>query len=929
MAKTETFSAACSKVGSFSYYNNFTLYVQLTDRDGSSSTNKSYVDYKVYCSSNGSGSLDSKHAIYFSINGSEKVNKTVTWTATSPYISLTIAEGTIEVTHDDDGNKSIPFSASIKANSYGVSASKSGNFSLEKINRYFTSTPSITASSKTLTSITFKWSTSQTCDRIDYSLNGTNKGQIWTGSATSGTLTVSGLNPNTKYSIYIWCRRKDSQLGSTSNTISVTTYDIARLTEAPNINIGSSHTIKWTNPGSATTSLKLCKTDGTQVINYGTVTGTSKSVTPTASTIYALTPNSNSITLRYILTTTQGSYTTTNYKDCKFSVTNSNPTFSNFTYKDTDSTVTALTGNNQTIVKGYSNVQGIVSTANKATAKNSATMSKYRLSIGEATAEVGYSSSAEVSATIANVSSNSFTMYAIDSRGNSTSKTITASTYINYSPIKITSISAIRTNSVTSETTLKFSGNVWNGSFGSVTNSIVTCYYRYRLSTSSTWTTGATTITPTKSGTSFSYSGIIKGDLGANGFNIDNSYVIQVIVADKLSGNSSNPATFTLGPGTPAMAIYKNNVAIGQRYSTSEGGKLQVNGTSLMKGRVLLKDSPVNFGGTRENTVANSYVKLFRLKMTGPYKNTSIWFTLCDTQATNENLLCNLYARMGSETAGVSVTNFRYIKTTTTFETSRLVAVVIDLNTIDVYFKMNSNDSPSITIISMTKLREYDDQFGKITIDCSTTVTSLPSGNKTYPSSCVLHVTGGTLSGPLNIQGTAASMPLMVRGIVGSDGTSTVSELHLQYGANAPIKLGNTAAYSISADGSLYSGTAEKVHTYVLYDNASGITGNLTLSQSAANFAYLEIFFGKNGSFYDSIKLYSPNNKTAALSLSYYEATTSDWHFNQLLSTAVLISGTTISVKSINAGLTNLEYDNKVGLWQSNELKIYKVVGYK
>ena len=51
------------------------------------------------------------------------------------------------------------------------------------------------------------------------------------------------------------------------------------------------------------------------------------------------------------------------------------------------------------------------------------------------------------------------------------------------------------------------------------------------------------------------------------------------IVADKLSGNSSSPATFTLGPGTPAMAIYKNNVAIGQRYDTSDGSKLQVNGT--------------------------------------------------------------------------------------------------------------------------------------------------------------------------------------------------------------------------------------------------------------------------------------------------------------------------------------------------------------
>ena len=480
MAKSQTFSTGCSAVGSFNYAGNFTLYVVLTDREGNATSNVSKVDYNVYCQSNGSGSISAKHYKYFSINGSEKINATESVNVSSPYAYISIASGTIEVTHNNDGSKTIPFSAQIKASSYGVSASVSGNFELEKIPRYFSSTPSISASSKTLTSITFKWSTSETCDKIDYTLNGTNKGQIWTGSATSGTFTINNLNPNTAYSVNVSCRRKDSQLASTSNSISVTTYDIARLTEAPNINIGDSHTIKWTNPGGATTSLKLCKTDGTQVISYGTVTGTSKNITPTASTIYNLTKTSNSITLRYILTTTQGSYTTTNYKDCKFSVTNSNPTFSNFTYKDTDSTVTALTGNNQTIVKGYSNVQGIVSTSNKASPKNSADMSKYRLSIGEATAEVAYSNSAEVSATIANVSSNTFTMYAIDSRGNSTGKTITAATYINYSPIKITSISVVRTNNITSETTLKFSGNIWNGNFGSVTNKIKSCLYKYR-----------------------------------------------------------------------------------------------------------------------------------------------------------------------------------------------------------------------------------------------------------------------------------------------------------------------------------------------------------------------------------------------------------------------------------------------------------------
>lgn len=65
-----------------------------------------------------------------------------------------------------------------------------------------------------------------------------------------------------------------------------------------------------------------------------------------------------------------------------------------------------------------------------------------------------------------------------------------------------------------------------------------------------------------------------------------------------------------------------------------------------------------------------------------------------------------------------------------------------------------------------------------------------------------------TFTGKINIQGEAAGQPLQVRGIVGSDGTTTVSDLYLQYKANKPIFLGNDGKYTISADGGQYSGNA-------------------------------------------------------------------------------------------------------------------------
>ena len=64
-----TYTQACSQVGSFSYAKYFTLYVVLTNRDGNPATNKSYIDYNVYCRSSGSGSISANHDLYFSLNG--------------------------------------------------------------------------------------------------------------------------------------------------------------------------------------------------------------------------------------------------------------------------------------------------------------------------------------------------------------------------------------------------------------------------------------------------------------------------------------------------------------------------------------------------------------------------------------------------------------------------------------------------------------------------------------------------------------------------------------------------------------------------------------------------------------------------------------------------------------------------------------------
>lgn len=71
-----------------------------------------------------------------------------------------------------------------------------------------------------------------------------------------------------------------------------------------------------------------------------------------------------------------------------------------------------------------------------------------------------------------------------------------------------------------------------------------------------------------------------------------------------------------------------------------------------------------------------------------------------------------------------------------------------------------------------------------------------------------IKLTGGTMTGPLIIQGAATDTPLKVRGITGSDGTFGNGDLYLQYGVNQAVRLGNSGSYNISADGGTYSGKA-------------------------------------------------------------------------------------------------------------------------
>ena len=505
------------------------------------------------------------------------------------YNGTTVASGTKRIYHNSDGSRSFSAYAEAGIYTYAVNCTGSGSWAIDSIPRYLSSI-NIYNNGSALNSISVKWTCNPRRDWTQYSLNGggwTDAGDSVASDGKSGTFNIGGLAPNTSYNVRVRLRRADSGLWSESGTITITTKNKATIT-SPNdnfsVNSGNALTVTCNNPSGNQIAYFLDCPSGTRRLTSGRTTNTS--FTWTAAQIlsmlqYFTTSNSSSIKVGVI---TYGNAEYYSEKVGTLNVVNSNPTFSNFTYEDTNATTIQLTGENQTIVKGYSDVKAIVSNANKAVAQNYASMSKYKLVIGSKQLDINYSADSSVNGTINKVDSNIFNMYAIDSRGNSTVKQISPNNYLDYSDIIIKQASVIRTGGVSSEVTLAFSGAYWGRDFGAMNNAITSCYYEYKKTTSDTWIKGGD-LTPTLNGNDFSFSGIIKGDSGATGFSITNSFDIRVVIKDRLS---TYIFPMTLGTGIPSIAITKNGVAINGMYDNTIKGALQIwNGDVYVNGKKL------------------------------------------------------------------------------------------------------------------------------------------------------------------------------------------------------------------------------------------------------------------------------------------------------------------------------------------------------
>jgi hypothetical protein len=338
--------------------------------------------------------------------------------------------------------------------------------------------------------------------------------------SVSGSLTVSHNNDGNK-SISV-------SFSTAIYTATVSTYSgtweldsnprQANITGAPNFNDEENPTITYSNPaGNAVNSLEACISwTGNADIAYRDISKTGSSYTfnlteAERKKLRQAAASSNTLSVKFFVTTTIGDNTYYSALTKTLTIKNPDPTLSP-TVIDSNATTTALTGDTSKFVKYYSNAQFSVG----ATAVKEASIKNRKVVCGAR-------SSTAATGTLNAVESGTFVFSTTDSRGNSVTKTLTK-TLINY--VKLTCNLITENPTTDGKMNFEISGNYFNGSFGTVANTL-TVQYRYKENNGAygSWITA----TATKNSNTYS------ATINLTGLNYQSTYTIQAMATDKLA----------------------------------------------------------------------------------------------------------------------------------------------------------------------------------------------------------------------------------------------------------------------------------------------------------------------------------------------------------------------------------------------------------
>lgn len=594
-----------------------TMYVALYAKYSSQSTTNNTSTVNVELRIEFSGSMNA-HCYTHTVGltgGTFSNTKTVGsyyhgWDSSDPetYASPLLS-ATQTISHNTDGTKTIKIGGTFSSTNGWSAKISNVSCTLPQIPRGFSSTPTLTISSRHETDISLQWGTSEDCSSVTiyYRTNNASSYSTWpaesySATTTSGTITLTGLSANTTYNIYAACTKRESGVVNNSNEVIGATYPYpyiksigrAQITlPVPNANYSQSVILE--NPLGRTNVTVYARPAASSEILFGSVSNSSSALTNlalplTASTMYSQIPNSTSGNMVYYCVYNDG---TNNHQSAVVNGTyitsaeNCGPTTSgNISYANATTAHASLVGSD-TIIQGQSS---FTITAPTTAARGSASITKYYFRIGNGTYESVSTNSKTYSST--NLSSSAtIYCYAEDSRGYTSvisSKTMRIIPYSAPSASFEVSRSGYTTNGLVhlntatrSQLTTSSSAtdvNNWMGNSSKISLSISPS--GPRLESSTIGGTGAS---------------LSNQNVSITGLDLETQYTVTVNISDRIT---NKPLTFKIDKAQPILSVLETPSAVGVNLIPGDDNDpgLYVNGVlNVVSGDVDINSGDVQF----------------------------------------------------------------------------------------------------------------------------------------------------------------------------------------------------------------------------------------------------------------------------------------------------------------------------------------------
>lgn len=569
-------------------------YIKLTITsisDSDAETNKRYIGWKLTIEGTPWVNLT---AYYATLGGKEIVPK---WTGAKGNWKAGTVLKSDTTTFDNDSAGNLSLYAYVKQIFYyNYSDVRWSNSSIYQDNsvtmvcsqlpRYANFT-SHYVSGTTINTLSVHFETDANCDSYQYSLNG---GE-WTNCSWPN-YTISGLSPGTKYNVRTRVRRTDSQLYTTSDYIYGTTAKLPIPNDIADVNLPNPVNVSINSMANLTNwYIKIY--DGNNLVRDG-------SGSPSTSTsdywsiweelynpMLSRHPNDNywNLTIKFYCLSNGTTYEF-GTKTVKYIIPQNMyiPSFNanNISYVVTDSLSNNITGSNQKVIKGISDIQV---TCTAASPQGGSSMKSYNATSGSKTASTTNLSSIVMNLT--DVDSSSVTVQAVDTRNRTTNATKSFAQYVEYSKVNISTSNITRYDGIGKNLIFNITGSFYKWSGLAVNNTIQAIQYQYKLKgqSDSSYSSPINITGVTYNDNVFTVNSISSD----NHFDTDKEYTVKISITDRLT-----TVSYTLDIPTGKALVWKDlanyRIGIGKKPSKTLdvagdmniGGALYINGVKMI-----------------------------------------------------------------------------------------------------------------------------------------------------------------------------------------------------------------------------------------------------------------------------------------------------------------------------------------------------------